>query len=61
MLAHQLTVVVAVHGVAVGTAIARRPRTDPSERNYRTGLSPWVMTLNRTSGSGCRMRADGSQ
>jgi hypothetical protein len=34
--------------VAVGTAIARR-RTDPGERNYRTGLLPRVMTSNRQS------------
>ena len=32
-------------------------RWDPGERNCRTGLLPRVMTLNRTSGSGCRMRA----
>jgi hypothetical protein len=30
------------------------PRTDPGERNYRTGLLPWVMTSNRQSGQGCR-------
>ena len=24
--------------IAVGTTIARRPRTDPGERHYRTGL-----------------------
>ena len=28
--------------VAVGTALAGGPRTDPSVRNYRTGLLPWV-------------------
>jgi hypothetical protein len=28
--------------VAVGTALADRPRTIPSVRNYRTGLLPWV-------------------
>ena len=47
--------------VAVGTAIARRPRTDPGERNYRTGLPPRVMTSNRQSGQGCRSFGLGSQ
>src|ERR687892_2335582 len=28
------------------------PRTDPGERNYRTGLLPRVMTSNRQSGTG---------
>ena len=45
---------------AVGTVIAAAPRSDPGERNYRTGLLPWVMTLNRTSGRGWRRRAGGS-
>ena len=26
--------------VAVGTPVTQRPRTDPSERNYRTGHLP---------------------
>jgi hypothetical protein len=30
--------------------MARRPRTDPGKRNYRTGLLPWVITLNRHVG-----------
>jgi hypothetical protein len=47
--------------VAVETAIARRPRTDPGERNYRTGLLPWVMTSNRQSGQGCRSFGLGNQ
>src|SRR5262249_34508914 len=46
---------------AVGTGIARRPRTDPGEQNYRTGLLPWVMTWKRTSGRGWRSRAGGNQ
>ena len=29
--------------VAVGTALSGRPRTDPSERDYRTGLLPRVV------------------
>src|SRR5215472_7853106 len=29
-------------GAPVGTRIAPAPRTDPSERDYRTGLLPWV-------------------
>ena len=33
--------------VAVGTPITRRPRADPSERNYRTGLLPRVVTRRR--------------
>lgn len=28
--------------VAVGTTLTGGPRTDPSERHYRTGLLPWV-------------------
>jgi len=43
-------------GVAVGTGLrtwARpAPRTDPSERNYRTGLLPWVMAAKRSEGQG---------
>ena len=30
------------NAVAVGTALAGAPRTDPSVRDYRTGLLPWV-------------------
>ena len=32
------------------------PRTDPSERNYRTGLLPQVRRQRRWSGQGCTMR-----
>jgi hypothetical protein len=32
------------------------PRTDPSERNYRTGLPPQVRRQSRSSGQGCTMR-----
>src|SRR6266511_2528917 len=50
--------------VAVGTAlrlVARAaPRADPSERDYRTGLLPWVRASNRTLGHGCMIRAGGS-
>ena len=38
--------------VTVGTPVARRPRTDLSERHYRTGLLSWVLTSNRTVGQG---------
>jgi hypothetical protein len=41
--------------VAVETA-----RTDPSVRDYRTGLLPQVLVAKRTSGKGCITRADGS-
>lgn len=37
------------------------PRTDPSERNYRTGLPPQVRRQRRCSGQGCTMRGAGSQ
>jgi hypothetical protein len=37
------------------------PRTDPGERNYRTGLPPRVMTSNRQSGQGCRSFGLGNQ
>ena len=42
------------------TALAGGPRADPSERNYRTGLLPWVLASNRTFGQGCVIRAAGS-
>ena len=29
------------------------PRTDPSGRNYRTRLLPWVLTSKRSVGQGC--------
>jgi len=35
------------------------PRTDPSGRNYRTGLLPRVRASKRSSGHGCRIRARG--
>ena len=44
-----------------GRRLLAAPRTDPSERHYRTRLAPWVMTLNRASGSGCRRRSGGSE
>jgi hypothetical protein len=51
--------------VAVGTGLSSRgrpaPRTDPSERNYRTGLLPRVLASKRSSGQGCRMRGRGIQ
>ena len=37
------------------------PRTDPSERNYRTGLPPQVRRQRRCSGQGCTMPGAGSQ
>ena len=37
------------------------PRTDPGERNYRTGLLPRIMTSNRQSGQGCRSFGLGNQ
>jgi hypothetical protein len=40
---------------------AGAPRTDPGERNYRTGLRPRVMTSNRQSGQGCRSFGLGNQ
>jgi hypothetical protein len=57
--------------VAVGTALRSgrddlstppraAPRADPSVRDYRTGLLPWVMAANRCSGQGCRIRGRGS-
>jgi hypothetical protein len=46
--------------VAVGTALAGGPRTDPSVRDYRTGLLPQVLAAKRTSGKGCITRAGGS-
>jgi hypothetical protein len=36
------------------------PRADPSVRNYRTGLLPWVRASKRTRGKGCWMRAGGN-
>ena len=39
-----------------GPRFLAAPRSDPCERGYRTGLLPWVMTLNRRSGNGCRRR-----
>jgi hypothetical protein len=36
--------------VAVGTALADGPRTDPSVRDYRTGLLPQVLAAKRASG-----------
>jgi hypothetical protein len=47
-------------GVAVGTAVASGPRTDPSVRNYRTGLLPQVLAARRTFGYGCNTRTRGS-
>src|SRR5512142_2319882 len=51
--------------VAVGTALRRKtraaPRADPSGRNYRTGLLPWVLASKRSVGQGWRTRAGGSQ
>ncbi len=44
----------------MGAVLSGSPRTDPGERNYRTGLLPQVMTHNRCSGYGCRMRIDGN-
>jgi len=42
--------------VAVGTALSTwgraAPRTDPSGRDYRTGLLPRVLTSKRWSGYG---------
>ena len=35
------------------------PRTDPSVRNYRTGLLPQVLAAKRTSGKGCFTWAGG--
>ncbi len=35
-------------------------KSDPSERNYRTGLLPRVVAAKRTSGYGCRMRGAGN-
>src|SRR5713101_9920038 len=40
----------ALPGIPVGTALAGGPRTDPSVRDYRTGLLPWVRTSNRSLG-----------
>ncbi len=43
--------------VAVGTALhpggRAAPRSDPSVRNYRTGLLPRVLTRKRSVGQGC--------
>jgi hypothetical protein len=36
------------------------PRTDPSVRDYRTGLLPQVLAAKRTSGKGCITRGLGS-
>ena len=36
------------------------PRTDPSVRDYRTGLLPRVRASKRTLGQGCVMRTGGS-
>ncbi len=40
---------------AVGTALFYRaaPRTDPSVRDYRTGLLPRVLASKRSKGQGC--------
>jgi hypothetical protein len=51
--------------IAVGTALQlsprAAPRTDPSERDYRTRLLPRVRTSKRFSGHGCVTRAGGIQ
>ena len=40
-----------LHGRAAPDETAwNAPRTDPSVRNYRTGLLPWVMTRRRWIG-----------
>ena len=44
------------HRLRYGTLVAGRPRADPSVRDYRTGLLPWVLAANRCSGQGCRIR-----
>ncbi len=57
--------------VAVGTALRSgrdlrphrpraAPRADPSVRDYRTGLLPWVVAAKRCSGQGCRIWGRGS-
>ena len=47
--------------IAVGTALASGPpHHNPSVRDYRTGLLPWILASNRASGKGCRTRAGGS-
>ncbi len=59
------------HTVAVGTALRSgrdlrphrpraAPRADPSVRDYRTGLLPWVVAAKRCSGQGCRIWGRGS-
>jgi hypothetical protein len=40
--------------VAARDSAARHPRTDPDERDYRTGLPYRVMTSNPESGQECR-------
>jgi len=40
----------------VGTPLAGCPRTDPGERNYRTGLLPWVVTARRWSCLPCPLQ-----
>jgi transposase-like protein len=51
--------------VAVGTTLRQKvraaPRTDPSERHYRTGLLPRVRASKRCSGQRCEMGVRGSQ
>ena len=37
------------------------PRTDPSERDYRTGLLPWVLTYRLRTGNGWSTLAGGIQ
>jgi len=45
--------------VAVGSAVAGGPRTDPGVRDYRTGFLPWVHAAKRACGHGCTMRVWG--
>src|SRR5208283_5872343 len=42
--------------VVVGSAVAGGPRTDPSVRDYRTGLLPWVHAAFGACGE-ARLRA----
>src|SRR5690349_4830476 len=47
--------------VAVGTAVADRPRTDPYVQSYRIRLLPKVRDAKkRSSGYGCRTRHGGT-
>jgi hypothetical protein len=45
--------------VAVGTVLVDGPSTNPSVRDYPTGLLPQVLTASQSAGKGCITRTCG--